>query len=327
LTSLYGSSTPSTLGDVAIGRWFDGRQRLIVVAMTVVLVTALALILAVRGYNTLLEETFYDRSLAYVQAFAASAEAWVEPLNVEMLRSAARFMLVGSALFVRIEIAGDLVVDEREETDALDSLADPSPSSGGETLRLPSGRTYLDVSVPLSGSSETVGSVRIGIDTTGIVVRGRSTALAATGVAVGVDALVLVLLFWSHLGRARREVGDEYASQEAVPAPILVGDLRIDRATKRVRLKGEDVDLTPKQFALLEFLAQRSDRVVSEEEIVDGVWVGSHYADSKDVKQYVYLVRKRLAKADPGGRDLITTVPGFGYRLTSDPVDEELTGG
>jgi len=329
LTSLYGSSTPPTLGDVAIGRGFDGRQRLIVVAVTVVLVTALALILALRGYNTLLEEAFHDRSLAYVQAFAASAVAWVEPLNVEMLRSAARFMLVGSALFVRIEIAGDLVVDEREEeVDPFDSLDAPSPSSsGGKTLRLPSGRTYLDVSAPLSVSSETVGSVRIGIDTTGIVVRGRSTALAATGVAVGVDALVLVLLFWSHRGRTRREEGDEYAFQEAVPAPIVVGDLRIDRATKRVTLKGEDVDLTPKQFALLEFLAQRSDRVVSEEEIVDGVWAGSHYADSKDVKQYVYLVRKRLAKADPAGRDLIATVPGFGYRLTSDPDDGELTDG
>ena len=96
---------------------------------------------------------------------------------------------------------------------------------------------------------------------------------------------------------------------------------------KRVTLKGEGVDLTPKQFALLEFLAERSDRVVSEEEIVDGVWAGSHYADSKDVKQYVYLVRNRLSKADPGGRDLITTVPGFGYRLTSDPVDGELTDG
>ena len=328
MTSLYGSSTPPTLGDVAIGRGFDGRQRLIVVAVTVVLVTALALILALRGYNTLLEEAFYDRSLAYVQAFAASAEAWVEPLNVEMLRSAARFMLVGSALFVRIEIAGELVIDEREEEAALDSLADPSPSfSVGKTLRLPSGRTYLDVSAPLSVSSETVGSVRIGIDTISIVVRGRSTALAATGVAVGVDALVLVLLFWSHRGRARREEGDEYTSQGAVPAPIVVGDLRIDRAMKRVTLKGEGVDLTPKQFALLEFLAERSDRVVSEKEIVDGVWAGSHYADSKDVKQYVYLVRKRLSKADPGGRDLITTVPGFGYRLTSDPVDGELTDG
>jgi len=328
LTSLCGSSTPPTLGDVAIGRGFDGRQRLIVVAVTVVLVTALALILAVRGYNTLLEETFYDRSVAYVQAFAASAEAWVEPLNVEMLRSAARFMLVGSALFVQIEIAGDLVIDEREETDALGSPTDPSPSSSaGKALRLPSGRTYLDVSAPLSVWSEAVGSVRMGIDTTSIVVRGRSMALTGTGVAIGVDALVLVLLFWSHRGRARKEEGVGYASQGTVPAPIVVGDLRIDQATKRVTLKGKEVELTPKQFALLEFLAQRLDRVVSEQEIVNGVWAGSHYADSKDVKQYVYLVRKRLAKADPGGRDLIATVPGFGYRLTSDSDDGELTDG
>ncbi len=329
LTSLYGLPTPPTLGDVAIGRGFDGRQRLIVVAVTVVLVTALALILAVRSYNTLLEETFHDRSVAYVQAFTASAEAWIEPLNTEMLQSAARFMLVGSTLFVRIELGGDLIVDEREEeAGSLDLPPVPSPSSpAGKTLRLPSGRTYLDVSAPLSVSGETKGMVRIGIDPTSIVVRGRSTTLAAAGIAVGVDALVLVLLFWSHRGRSRREVDGESVSPQAVPPPIEVGDLRIDRATKRVTLKGEGVDLTPKQYALLEFLAQRADRVVSEREIVEGVWAGSHYADSKDVKQYVYLVRKRLAKAAPDVRGLIVTVPGFGYRLVSDPVDGELTDG
>jgi len=293
LTALYGSSTPPTLGGVAIGRGFDGRQRLIVAAVTVVVVTGLALILAVRGYNTLLEETFHDRSVAYVQAFAASAEAWIEPLSTEMLRSASRFMLIGSALFVQIEIAGDLVIDEREEMVALDSSSQPLPSSSvGRTFRLPGRRAYLDVIAPLCISDGTVGSVRIGIDTSSVVVRGRSMALAATGVAVGVDALVLVLLFWSHRGRARREEGDECASPEDAAPAIAVGDLRIDGAMKRVTLKGKGVDLTPKQFALLEFLAQRSDRVVSEQEIVDRVWAGSHYADSKDVKQCVYLVSR-----------------------------------
>ena len=110
MTFLYGPPAPPTLGDVAIGRGFDGKQRLIVVAVTVVLVTARALILAVRGYNTLLEETFRDRSVAYVQAFTASAEVWIEPLNIEMLQSAARFMLVGSALFVHVENADVTVV-------------------------------------------------------------------------------------------------------------------------------------------------------------------------------------------------------------------------
>ena len=96
MISLFVSPPPPTLGDVAIQSRFDGRQRLIVVAGTVVLVTALALILAVQAYHTLLEETFRERSLAYAQAFAASAGTWVEPLDIEMLRAASQFLLVGS---------------------------------------------------------------------------------------------------------------------------------------------------------------------------------------------------------------------------------------
>ena len=330
MTSLLGSSPPPTLGAAVIKTGFDGRQRLAVVAGTVVLVTALALILAVQGYHTLLEETFHDRSLAYAQAFAASAGAWIEPLDVDMLRTASQFLLVGSALFVRVEVDGDLVVDERgEEVGSLDlSPVASSIVPVGEMRQLPGGRSYLDVTVPLSVSGETRGSVRIGIDTASIVARGRSTALAAIGIAVAVDALVLGLLFWSHGGLRRRKRDESDSTDGAVPAmlaPIVVGDLRIDPAGKQVTLKKQRVDLTPKQYALLEFLAQRSGRVVSEKEIVEGVWTGSHYADSKDVKQYVYLVRKRLAKVDPSGRHLIVTVPGFGYRLTSGPVEEELT--
>jgi len=312
-------------------RGFDGKQRLVVVAGTVVLVTVLALILAVQGYHTLLEETFCERSLAYAQAFAASAGAWIEPLDAEMLRAASQFLLVGSVLFVRIEVGESPVIDERgEEAIFFDLSPAPSPIGPiGEMRRLESGRSYFDVTVPLNVSGGTKGAVRIGIDTASIVVRERIMALAAIGIAVVVDAIVLGLLFWSHGGwawwRKRDASGGTDGAVSAALSPIVVGDLRIDRAGKRVTMKDQRVELTPKQYALLEFLAERAGRVVSEEEIVERVWTGSHYADSKDVKQYVYLVRKRLAKADPNGRHLIVTVPGFGYRLTPEPVDEELT--
>ena len=323
LTALYGLPPPPTLEDVVIIRGFAGRERLFVVAVTVILVTALALILAVQGYHTLLEETFRERSVAYAQAFAASAGAWVEPLNADMLRAASRFMLVGSALYVQIELDGTLIIDERgDEASTLDlPSAISSPSLQGETGRLPSGASYLDVAVPLAVSGETAGSVRIGIDTVAVVARGRSMALAASGIAILVDALVLGLLFWSHRGRTgRRETAARVPARSIAGAleMLVVGDLRIDLANKEARLKGRRVELTPKQFTLLAFLAERPDRVVSEEEIVESVWSDSPYADSKDVKQYVYLVRKRLAKADPNGRELIVTVPGFGYRLGAD---------
>ncbi len=300
-----------------------------VVAVTVVLVTALALILAVRGYHTLLEETFRERSLSYVHAFAASAGAWIDPLDVEMLRAASRFLLVGSASYVLIELSGDSIVDERgEEAFAAELPAASSRTTDFEDVRLAGGEPVLDVIVPLIVSGKATGSVRIGIETTTVVSRGRSMTMAAGATAVGVDLLVLGLLFWSHR-RSTRRGRDKSIGRDPWPNPdpdlLVIGDLRIDGATKTVALKGRPVELTPKQYALLDFLARHPGRVVSEREIVDGVWTESPYADSKDVKQYVYLLRKRLAKADSRGRDLIVTVPGFGYRLTSAPVDDELT--
>jgi len=313
---------------VAITNRLKGGQRLVVVAATVVLVTALATILAIRGYHTLLEETFRERSLAYAQAFAASAGAWVDPLNDEMLTTAARFLLVGSASYVRIEYGGIRIVDEggSGSIPEFDSPADPL--AAGET-RWTAGSAVLDVIVPLYLSGQAVGTVRIGIDTVSIVARGRATAMTAGGIALGVDLLVLALLFWSHRGSRRRRHGPSFGGDEASDGAetLVLGDLRIDGATKAVTLSGSPVDLTPKQYALLDFLARQADRVVSEREIVDAVWSESPYADSKDVKQYVYLLRKRLAAVDSRGRELIVTVPGFGYRLTSSPVDEGLTDG
>jgi len=106
---------------------------------------------------------------------------------------------------------------------------------------------------------------------------------------------------------------------------VSVGDLRIDTIGKLVFFKNQSVQLTPKQYALIEFLAREPDRVFTDREIVDNVWEASSYADSKDVKQYVYLVRRRLSTVHPTGKRLIETVSGFGYKLVSEPVDEELT--
>ena len=73
--------------------------------------------------------------------------------------------------------------------------------------------------------------------------------------------------------------------------------------------------LTPKQFALLSLLAASPGRVFSDEEIIDAVWPASAYADGKDVKQYVYLLRRRLSQTGGEGSEIIVNVPGFGYRL------------
>ena len=103
------------------------------------------------------------------------------------------------------------------------------------------------------------------------------------------------------------------------------GGLRVEEATKRVSLFGQEVSLTPKQYALLSLLASEPGRVFSDREIIAAIWSESAYADSKDVKQQVYLLRRRLATVHPDGARLVANAPGFGYRLASFGVDGNVT--
>ncbi|MBU0595191.1 winged helix-turn-helix domain-containing protein, partial [Candidatus Bipolaricaulota bacterium] len=199
-----------------------------------------------------------------------------------------------------------------------------------ERARSPAGGTYLDIVAPLPAASAAAGYVRIGIDASSVIARGRNTTLLAAALAVAIDALLILLVWWALRGRnpVERErdwVDHPRAESCSREAPIAVGKLEIDVASKQVRFGEALLALTPKQYALLVLLARDPGRVFSEREIVDEVWTDSPYADSKDVKQYVYLVRQRLAMADPAARRLIVTVPGFGYKLVPNGIDEGLT--
>ncbi len=104
-----------------------------------------------------------------------------------------------------------------------------------------------------------------------------------------------------------------------------IGGLVIDESSKSVLLNGKSVRLTPKQYALLSLLASDAGRVFSEREILETVWAESDYADSKDVKQYVYLLRRRLAEASDSGGMLVVNVPGFGYKIEYSQLEGNLT--
>ena len=97
---------------------------------------------------------------------------------------------------------------------------------------------------------------------------------------------------------------------------IEVGPLSIDSTSKLVSINGEAVELSPKEFELVSLLAGAPGRVFSNSEILEGVWPDGYAATSKDVKQYIYLLRRKL-EPDPENPSLIVTVRGFGYKLDS----------
>jgi DNA-binding response OmpR family regulator len=102
----------------------------------------------------------------------------------------------------------------------------------------------------------------------------------------------------------------------ATPAPadvIAVGPLRLDRTARRFAIRGEEVTLTPREFALLDYLLAHAGSVRTRDEILDAVWGVSFDTGTNMVDVYVYFLRRKLEAF--GVRGLIETVRGRGYRL------------
>ena len=91
---------------------------------------------------------------------------------------------------------------------------------------------------------------------------------------------------------------------------VQVGNVAIDAGRREVRVDGEPVAFTTKEFDLLRFLADRSGRALSRQQILDGVWGYDWFGDVRTVDVHIAQVRK---KVDAGVR--IATVRGVGYRL------------
>jgi DNA-binding response OmpR family regulator len=89
-----------------------------------------------------------------------------------------------------------------------------------------------------------------------------------------------------------------------------LGPLAIERGAHRVWLAGEELDLTPKEFDLLRYLAERPGLALSRQQILDGVWGYDWFGDARTVDVHIAQVRKKL-----GDAATITTVRGVGYRL------------
>jgi two-component system OmpR family response regulator len=100
------------------------------------------------------------------------------------------------------------------------------------------------------------------------------------------------------------------------PAVLSAGDLELDPATRAVRRGGTAVDLTAREFAVLEFLMRRAGEVVSKREILEGVWDFDFDGDPNIVEVYVRHLRNKVDR--PFGRDGIQTMRGAGYRLAVD---------
>jgi two-component system, OmpR family, response regulator len=99
----------------------------------------------------------------------------------------------------------------------------------------------------------------------------------------------------------------------ARPAVLSVGDLHLDPATREVTRDSTPIELSPKEFALLETFMRRPGEVLSRLHMLEHAWDFAYDNRSNIVDVYVGRLRRKLD--EPFGRDSLETVRGVGYRL------------
>lgn len=99
---------------------------------------------------------------------------------------------------------------------------------------------------------------------------------------------------------------------------IVVGDLNIDTNTRLVQLGGKQIDLAPREYELLEYLALKQGIALSRQDLLDHVWGEEVDPFSNTVDVHIRYLRKKLK----GGQHLLRTIKGKGYMLCDLPPDK-----
>lgn len=97
------------------------------------------------------------------------------------------------------------------------------------------------------------------------------------------------------------------------PDMVAIGNVEVDLAGRSVRRDGEDIDLSPREFSLLETLVRHRGQVLSRDQLLEQVWGYDAEPQGNVVDLYIHYLRKKLD--DPDGDSLIRTVRGAGYSV------------
>ena len=110
----------------------------------------------------------------------------------------------------------------------------------------------------------------------------------------------------------RRGIIDESIDGES--GVHTVAGIKLDTGKHQVTINGEVVALPLKEFELLEFLMRNAGRVLTRSQLIDRVWGGDYYGDTKTLDVHIKRLRAKI-EADPANPVLIQTIRGLGYKL------------
>jgi two-component system response regulator RegX3 len=110
----------------------------------------------------------------------------------------------------------------------------------------------------------------------------------------------------------RRGIVDE--SLDGAGGVHVVAGIKLDTGKHQVTINGQIVSLPLKEFELLEFLMRNVGRVLTRSQLIDRVWGGDYYGDTKTLDVHIKRLRAKV-EADPANPVLIQTIRGLGYKL------------
>lgn len=199
------------------------------------------------------------------------------------------------------------------------SYAVDSALTGSEGLELASTGKYdlivLDIMLPGQNGLEVLDNLRrFGIHTPVIII---SALNASERIIEGLDHGAADYIrkpfdFGEFLARVRavtRKGNDKSATR------YRIGNVEMDLLRRKVICEGEEVDLTKREFELLELLLSRTNRVVTKAEIAESIWEMNFDMNSNVIEVHLSQLRKKLMKAD-----LIKTRVGVGYYIEGNLV-------
>ncbi len=136
------------------------------------------------------------------------------------------------------------------------------------------------------------------------------------GLDVGADDYLVKPFSFAELAARLRALVRRGAHER--PSVIRVGAIELDPAARAIRIDGRELELTLREYSLLELLVRRAGQVLSRTEIIEHVWDWAYDGASNVVDVYVRYLRIKLGEGP--GIPVIETVRGVGYRLREAPL-------
>ncbi len=217
------------------------------------------------------------------------------------------------ALTVGLEREGFQVRVARDGAQALQSFDEALPDV-----------VLLDLMLPVISGLDVCRMMRAKSDVPIIMVTAKGTEIdTVVGLEVGADDYV------TKPYRLRELVARMRAVMRRGPRSADEGDrrdlglleahgVRLDPERHEVRIRGQEIKLTLKEFELLECLLERPGRVLKRDTLIDRVWGGDYVGDTKTLDVHIKRLRNKIEE-DPARPQIITTIRGVGYRFEPEP--------